>query len=138
MCSINHNRNSSQMPAEESPVNRRPFLFLLRQWVVRHPKAAVLFATPFVLALPIAYWVFYVVDGSLVTTRLESRHRLILLQTTYAYLMLSLIVLVMFPAFLQLFRERYYRILTGICTLIFGVLFLPAVLFVVVFALSLR
>ncbi len=85
---------------------------------------------PFLLAFPIRYWVFNIAGSWFVSTDLEPDHRDAFLGLMYIPLILSISVFATFPAFLLLWIDRWHRLVTGALTVIFGLLLIPAILFI--------
>jgi hypothetical protein len=89
-----------------------------------------LIATPFVLALPVTYWVFHMAGSWFVSTDLEPNHRAAFLGLMYTPLMMSITVFAMFPAFLLLWIDRWHPVVSGTLTVLFGVLLMPSLIFI--------
>lgn len=88
--------------------------------------------TPFTLALPIKYWAFNFAGGWFVSTDLEPDHRAIHLAMVSDALILSITILAMFSACLLLWIDRCHPILSGIGTVILGLLSIPAMAFIAI------
>jgi hypothetical protein len=113
--------------------NPRP---AVRRWSTKRRIAMVLFATPFILAPLVQYWVFHMAGSWFVSTDLEPEHRQVHLGMMYIPLMLSITVLAMFLCFLLLWMDRWHLVFSAIATMLFGVLLIPAILFFYLFVQS--
>lgn len=103
-----------------------------KRWISKRQLAALLVATPLVGALPIRFWVLHIAGGWLVSSQLEFEHRQALLSLVYFPLMMSMTILALFPAFLLLWLDRWYTIISSIATIFLGLLMIPSLFFLAV------
>ena len=121
--------NPYQPPGEERQASVRA-RSRARRWITKRRVAVFLIAVPFLLVFPVGYWVFNVAGDWYVNTDLEPDHRGAHLAVLYIGEMMCVVVLAMFPAFLLLWLDRWHPGLTGPLTIIFGVLMIPALVWI--------
>lgn len=98
-----------------------------KRWV-----AYALIIAPFVLALPLRHWALNHAGSWFVSTDLEPDHRLVFLSQMYLGLILSIGIWCLFGASILLWRDSFYPVLSGIAALFFGLLAVPAGLFLAI------
>jgi hypothetical protein len=91
-----------------------------------------LIAVPFLLALPLRYWALNLAGGWFVSTDLEPDHRRAFLGVMYFGLMLAISVWCFFGASILLWRDRFYPVVSACAAIIFGVLAIPAGIFLTI------
>jgi hypothetical protein len=91
-----------------------------------------LVAAPFVLALPVRYWALNYASGWFVSTDLEVDHRQAFLGLMYFGLILSISVWCFFGASISLWLDRFHPIISACAAIIFGVLAIPAGIFLAI------
>lgn len=94
--------------------------------------AYALAAAPFILALPLRYWALNHAGGWFVSTDLEPDHRRRLLGVMHLGLILSTGVWCFFGASILLWRDRFYPVLSAVGAFIFGLLAIPAAIFLAI------
>jgi hypothetical protein len=92
--------------------------------------AIALLALPFLVALPLRYWIMNHAGSWVVSTELEPDHRAAFLGLTFMGDIIAISILSFFAASLLLFLDRWHRVVTGILTILLGVLLVPALLWV--------
>jgi hypothetical protein len=97
---------------------------------VRKGIALAAFAMPFLLAYPLHYWVMNHAGSWFVTTRLEPEHREGHLRLMYQPLIASVAVPFFFTGAIMLWKDRCFPRLTGLLALLFGVLLIPALIWI--------
>lgn len=98
-------------------------------WTGRRRIAIWLIVLPILVAIPLHYWVFHHAGSWFVSDHLEPEHRAVFLVLGYAQLMYSVCAFCFFPAFALLWYDGCKPILTGVLTVLTGILVLPALLF---------
>ena len=91
-----------------------------------------LIATPFLLALPLRYWALNLAGGWFVSTDLEPDHRRAFLGLMYFGLMLAISIWCFLGASIFLWRDRFYPVVSACAAVIFGVLAIPAGIFLAI------
>lgn len=99
----------------------------LRRWI-----ALALVVAPFALALPLRYWALNHAGGWFVSTDLEPDHRREFLGLMYFGLILSIGVWCVFSASVLLWLDRLCPVLTGVSAIVFGLMAIPAGLFLAI------
>ena len=99
-------------------------------WIGKRRIAACLFAAPIFLAFPVRYWAFNHAGSWFASTSLEPDHRSVVLGFSYLMLMFCITAFAMFPAFLLLWIDGVKPPVTGIFTILSGLLVLPAVILI--------
>ena len=118
--------NPYDSPIEQSLLTAAP---------IRRPMRVIacsLIAVPFVLAFPLRYWALNLAGGWLVSTDLEPDHRRAFLGLMYVGLMLAISVWCFFGASMLLWRDRFYPVVSACASVIFGVLAIPAGIFLAI------
>ena len=92
----------------------------------KRPVALVLIAAPFLIALPLHYWLINYAGGWVVSTEVESEHRRAFLGMMCIPLILSIAVFCFFPAAILLWFDSFHPIVCGVAAIIFGILLIPA------------
>lgn len=109
--------------SDESPERE---LLKSERWTRKRKVAALLLATPVLLAIPIRYWAFNHAGSWFVSTDLAPEHRTVVLGFSYLMLMFCIFSFCVFPAFTLLWADRVKPMLTGSLAIICGMLLLPA------------
>jgi protein-S-isoprenylcysteine O-methyltransferase Ste14 len=99
------------------------------RWSTRRKIAVLLLVLPFMLALPIRYWVFHHAGSWFVSTDLAPNQRVAFLGLMYLPLMLSISILSFSLAALLLWMDRWRPLLSGWTAILFSVLSIPAIFF---------
>ena len=94
--------------------------------------ACLLIAIPFLLALPLRHWALNLAGAWFVSTELEPDHRRAFLGLMYLGLMLAISVWCFFGASILLWRDRFYPVVSACASVIFGVLAIPAGIFLAI------
>lgn len=94
--------------------------------------ACLLIAAPFALAIPVRYWVLNFAGGWFVSKDLATDHRHMFLGLMYSGLMLSISVWCFFAASILLWLDRYHTTISICATAIFGMLAIPAGIFLAI------
>ena len=97
-----------------------------QSWITKRRTAVMLIATPFALALPMRFWVINF-SGWYDSIDFEPEYREFALFQAYSLMMIAILIIAFFPAFLLLWIDRWEPVLTGILAVIFGVLLIPAI-----------
>jgi hypothetical protein len=91
---------------------------------------------PFLLALPVNYWALNHSGSWFVSTNLEPDHRRVWLGIMYLGLMMSISVWCFFAASILLWRDRFFPVISACASLVFGILAIPAGIFLALFVES--
>jgi hypothetical protein len=101
-----------------------------RSLLTKRRLALLAFVLPFLLAWPLNYWVLNLAGGWVVTTRLDSEHRRVHLGTMFLGLIVSISVMSFFIGSVLLWLDRWKRWVSGSMVVLFGLLSIPAVIFI--------
>jgi membrane protein required for beta-lactamase induction len=92
-----------------------------------------LISMPFILALPVNYLALNHFGSWFVSTSLEPEHRRVWLGIMYLGLMLAISIWCFFAASILLWRDRLFPVISGFASLVFGILAIPAGVFIAIF-----